>query len=243
MMPPMPESQRPSTKAPSKPTAVRSPGAAGKTAAPPPGRGARRPPGQPRRSSGDRARLTFAVLGVIVVLSMTFGLVAVGSSFNFGQGGGQDGAPSPSPGSNLVPTYEARLRDNPNDVNTMVVLANVLQNQGDYQGAINWYEKAVGLKPDDIDLRLAFGQALYSYGQLFDAEVQYKKAIELDGKNARAEYYLAQLYQRSNPPRIEEARIHFTRASELEPEGSWGRAARSALDSLNATPVPATATP
>ena len=187
-------------------------------------------------------RLTFAVLGVIVVLSMTFGLVAVGPGLNFGPGG-QGEAPSPQPGSNLVPTYEARLRDNPNDVNTMIVLANVLQNQGDYQGSINWYEKAVGLKPDDVELRLAFGQALYSYGQLFDAEIQYKKAIELDGKSAKAEYYLAQLYQRSNPPRIEEARIHFTRASELEPEGSWGRVARSALDSLNATPVPPTATP
>jgi cytochrome c-type biogenesis protein CcmH/NrfG len=216
-------------------------GAGGKVGAPP-GRGARRPSAPSRRSSGDRARLTFAVLGVIVVLSMTFGLVAVGSGLNFGQGS-QDEAPSPTPRSNLVPTYEARLRDNPNDVNTMVVLANVLQNQGDYQGSINWYEKAVGLKPDDVDLRLAFGQALYSYGQLFDAEIQYKKAIELDSKSAKAEYYLAQLYQRSNPPRLEEARIHFTRASDLEPEGSWGRAARSALDSLNATPVPATATP
>ena len=70
----------------------------------------------------------------------------------------------------------------------MVVLANVLQNQGDYQGAIDWYEKAVGIKPDDVELRLAFGQALYSYGQLFDAEVQYKKAIEWS-KSAKAEYY------------------------------------------------------
>src|SRR5436190_10473086 len=186
----MPESPRPPAKPPTRPTAVRSPapggkaGAGGKSAAPPLGRGARRPPAPPRRSSGERARLTFAVLGVIVVLSMTFGLVAVGSGLNFGQGS-QGDAPSPRPGSNLVPTYEARLRDNPNDVNTMTVLANVLQNQGDYQGAINWYEKAVAIKPDDVDLRLVFGQALYSYGQLFDAEVQYKKAIELDGKNAR----------------------------------------------------------
>jgi cytochrome c-type biogenesis protein CcmH/NrfG len=241
MKSPMPESPKPPAKAPSKPNPVRPPGAGGRAAGPPGGRGARRAPAaHTRRTSGDRARLTFAALGVIVVLSMTFGLVAVGSGFSFGQGGGEDDAPSPSPGSNLVPTYEARLKANPNDVNTMVVLANVLQNQGDYQGAINWYEQAVGLKPDDVDLRLAFGQALYSYGQLFDAEVQYKKAIELDGTSAKAEYYLAQLYQRSNPPRIEEARIHFNRASELEPEGAWGRAARTALDSLNATPVPAT---
>ena len=195
-----------------------------------------KPAGRPR-SRVQRAQVIFAVLGILVILALVFS--AFLTDFRFGLGGGQATDTIPTPvGSNLVPTYEARLRDNPNDVNTMVVLANVLQNQGDYPSAINWYEKAVNLKPDDLDIRLAFGQALEAYAQDYDAEAQYQKAIAIDPKSAEAEFYLGQLYDRWNPPRPEDARIHYNRASELEPEGSWGQAARDALARLNATPTP-----
>ncbi len=205
--------------------------------------GVRRVAARPARGHpGGRTGLVFSLLGLIVIASMLFGLVAIGFEFPLGPGGATDSDPPAPVGANLVPTYEARLRDNPSDVNTMIVLANVLQNQGDYPGAIERYDRAVAIKPDDVELRLAFGQALAAYGQLFEGEIQYKKAIELDAGSAKAEYYLSQLYQRSNPPRLEEARIHFARASEIEPEGAWGRAARGALDRLNATPVPARAT-
>lgn len=208
----------------------------------PPARRAPRATAPPPRKSGSRARAVFSILGLLVIFSMLFGLVAVG----FGAFGGGDTEVDPlaqDPGSSLVPTYEARLRDNPNDATTMLILANILQNRGEFPGAISWYEKAVALRPEDIEARLAFGKALASYGQLFDAEAQYKKALEYNGQSAKAQYYLGELYDRSNPPRTEEARIRYARASELEPEGSWGRAARAALDRLNATPVPASVTP
>ncbi len=227
----MSDSPKPGPKAaPSRPTSSRQAAA----------RAGSRTVSPPKRQ-GSRAQAIFAILGLLVIFSMIFGLVAV--SFD-GLPFGDDEDPfAQDPTSNLVPTYEARLRDNPTDVNTMLVLANVLQNRGEYPEAIVWYQKAVDLKPDNIDARLAFGQALAAYGQSFDAEAQYKKVLELDPKNARAEYYLGELYSRANPPRTEEARIHYARASEFEPEGAWGRAARSALDRLNATPTPAAATP
>lgn len=210
----------------------------GRTASP---RQGGRPSTPPPRRSASRAQAIFAILGLLVIFSMLFGLVAVGFD---GFGGGTEDDPTfEDPTSNIVATYEARLRNDPNDVNTMLVLANILQNRGDYPGAISWYEKAIALKPDDIEARLAFGKALAAYGQNFDAEAQYKKVLEFDSRNARAEYYLGELYDRWNPPRIEEAKIHYARASEFEPEGAWGRAARAALNRLNATPTPAEATP
>ncbi len=186
--------------------------------------------------------MIFAILGLVIVFSLLFGLVAVG--FN-GIGGA---TPTPDPfarpaSANLIATYEAKLRDNPNDVNTMIILANILQNQGDFVGAIGWYEKAVALQPDNVEARLAFGKALGSYGQNYDAEAQFRKALESDPKNARAEFYLGDLYLRWNPPRPDEARARYTRASELEPEGAWGRVARGVLDQLNATPTPERGTP
>lgn len=195
------------------------------------------PAAPPPRREGSRARAIFAILGLLVIFTMLFGLIAVGID-GFGRGTTDDPL-AQKPGSDLVPTYEARLRDNPNDVNTMLILANLYQNRGEYPAAIAWYEQAVALKPEDVEARLAFGKALASYGQSYDAEAQYKKALEYNNRSAKAEYYLGELYDRTNPPRPDEAKIHYARASELEPEGSWGRAARAALARLNATPTPA----
>ncbi len=190
---------------------------------------------QPRRGGADRARAIFAVVALVVIISLLFGTVAYGLDGSFGRG---DDEPRPPAGAELVPTYEAQLRENPNDVQTMAVLANILQNRGDYPGAIALYERAVALKPDDLELRVAFGQALASYGQRVDAEVQYRRALELNAQDARVHYYLGRLYERWDPPRPEEARLEYGRAAELEPEGSWGRVAREALARLNATPTP-----
>jgi cytochrome c-type biogenesis protein CcmH/NrfG len=210
---------------------------------PPPRPAQARRASAPRGQSGHRLQIIFAIVALVIVITLVLGSLLTVLPFGLGS----TATPTPFGGapasSNIVPTYEARVRANPQDADAMLVLANTLQNQGDYPGAIGWYERAVALQPDRVDWRLAFGQALYSYGQLFDAEVQYQRAIALDPQNADAEYALGNLYVRWNPPRLEEARIHLMRASELQPEGSTGRAARAALDRLNATPTAATPTP
>lgn len=194
-----------------------------------------------QRRQGKRGQASFAILGLLVIVSLILGLLATG--YLASQPANPQGEQPTRGASSLVPTYEARLQGNPNDTDAMIVLANTLQNQGDYAGAIGWYDRAVNLKPDDIDLRLAFGQTLASYGQQNDAEVQYQKALGINPNNAQAEYYLAELYQRWVPPRLAEARQHYQRASDLEPEGAWGRAARAVLNRMNATPTAGTPTP
>lgn len=198
---------------------------------------ARRRPDPPprRRQPVPRGQALFAVVVLVVIFSMVLGSVAYGLDLSFLS------APDEGPRerqANLVPTLEAQLRDNPDDVQKINVLANTLQNNGDYPGAIRWYERSIELRPDDAETRFAFGQALASYGRRTDAEVQYLRAIELAPQSARNQYYLGQLYERWDPPRLEEARQRYNRASELEPEGAWGRAARQTLDRLNATPTP-----
>lgn len=220
--------RRPETPAYRGPTGAARRGAAHRPATPPPA---------PRRQPPDRAKVIFAIVGLGVIFSLVLGTIVFSADFT-GLSRQQPNGLPPERQPNLVPTYEARLRDNPNDLQAMLLLANILQNSGDYPGAIVWYERAVALQPNDLETRLAFGQALTSYNQRFDAEAQYKKALALDPQSARTEYYLGQLYGRWEPPRLEEARQHYTRASELQPEGNWGSAARQALTRLNATPMP-----
>lgn len=210
------------------------------------GRGRRQAtsPGDPRagqapkgRKGGNRVKVAFAVLALSIIISLVLGTLVADLGAVLGLGGGQSAPVPPRGQANLVPTYEAHLRDNPDDAQTMVILANILQNRGDYPGAIAWYERAVAIKPGDLETRLAFGQALASGGQRVDAEIQYRKALDLDPQNPRTAFYLGQIYDRWDPPRLEEARLHYGRASELQPEGAWGQTARQALDRLNATPA------
>lgn len=179
--------------------------------------------------------MLFAVVALAVIVSMVLGSVVYGLDFSFLRA--PDVAPSQRQ-ANLVPTLEAQLRDTPDDVQKINVLANTLQNNGDYPGAIRWYERSIELRPDDAETRFAFGQALASYGRRTDAEIQFLRAIELAPQSARNQYYLGQLYERWDPPRLEEAKQRYNRASELEPEGAWGRAARQTFERLNATPTP-----
>ncbi len=198
-----------------------------------------RPPAPPppprRREPVDRARVIFAIVGLLVIASLVLGSVLYGLDLSRPP---ETEADLRQQQAGLVPTLEAQLRENPGDVQKINVLANTLQNNGDYPGAIRWYERSIELRPDDPETRFAFGQALAAYGQRTDAEVQYRRAIDLAPQSARNHYYLGQLYLRWDPPRLEEARQQYTRASEMEPEGAWGRAARQQLDRLNATPTP-----
>ncbi|HET8628823.1 MAG TPA: tetratricopeptide repeat protein [Thermomicrobiales bacterium] len=203
-----------------------------------------RPPARPRRAAappkrrtGHRAKVAFSVIGLAVTIALALStLIFSGVGFG-GLGGGSDNTPTPLQ-ANLVPTYQARLQANPKDLQALLLLANIDQNNGDYADAIDLYQRAVEIQPNDLETRLAFGQALANYGQSFDAEVQYQKALTLDPNNPRTEFYLGQLYERWDPPKPNQAREHYQRASQLQPEGTWGQAARDALQRLDATPSP-----
>jgi len=54
------------------------------------------------------------------------------------------------------------------------------ENEGDYTGAINAYEKAIESETDDPILYFNLGNVLYASQRLADAETQFRRATELD---------------------------------------------------------------
>lgn len=114
----------------------------------------------------------------------------------------------------------------------MTALADLLSNTGRGIEAVQLYEQAIRLRPDDPALRLAFGRTLLRYGYLTDAELQLRRAHELDASDPAPLYFLGQVYESRSPPDLERAREMYEQAARAAPDSPYGRLARQRLDAL-----------
>jgi Flp pilus assembly protein TadD len=140
-----------------------------------------------------------------------------------------------------IARLQTRVAENPEDPANMAVLANILANSGRLDESIVWYERATSLDPENGDLRLAFGLALFQLGNDFDAEIQLRRAQNLMPDSASPSFYLAQLYERRPVPDLDAAREHYRQAIEIAPDSLVGQQAQQRLEALEspaATPEP-----
>lgn len=151
-----------------------------------------------------------------------------------------DDAIEDRPGEEIA-RLETAVAENPEDSNSIAVLANILANSGRVDESIVWYERAVQLSPENGDLRLAFGLALFQLGNDFDAEIQLRRARDLMSDSASPSFYLAQLYERRPTPDLDAAREHYEEAIDIAPDSLVGQQAQDrleALESADSTPTP-----
>ncbi len=158
---------------------------------------------------------------------------------------GGDSEPDPAqnivdPNDDLIADQIATVEANPDDLDAVLLLANVLGNSGRLQEAIPYYEKAADLAPDDPSVRLDFARALADGNFQKDAELQFQKVLGMEPDNPSvlqaALYYLAELYIHWDPPRDGEARDLYQRAIEQDPNSFLAEQARNRLTSIAATP-------
>ncbi len=76
-----------------------------------------------------------------------------------------------------------------------VQLAFLALESGDTATVINEMDLAVQIKPDDAGIRFQYGYALGGLNRLSEAEVQLKKAVELDPDFAVSHFVLAEVYE------------------------------------------------
>ncbi len=137
-----------------------------------------------------------------------------------------------------VSRLETVISDNPDDVDSIVVLAEVLANSGRIAESVPWFERAIQQRPDDATLRLAFGRALQRAGNDFDAELQLTKAVELEPSNPANSFYLGLFYETREPPMLDEARESYQRAIDADPESVIAGQARDRLAALEPAASP-----
>jgi len=143
------------------------------------------------------------------------------------------------PNEDIIAAQETMVANNPDSVEDILLLANLLGNTGRLGDAIPLYERALELAPDDTAARVAFAQALAAGDLNVDAEFQLLRALEIDPDIQQAHYYLAELYVAWDPPRTDEAIAHYWTVVQIDPTTLIGERAQTQLDTLGAGSPPA----
>ncbi len=150
----------------------------------------------------------------------------------------QDASVRVTPGAEIA-RLETEVARDPDNVDSMVVLAEVLANSGRNAESIPWFERAVAARPDDPDLRLAFARSLTRTGNWYDAELQLRAGNEAAPDDPTIAFYLGDLYETRPQPDFAKATTWYQRAIELEPGSVVATQAQDRLSILG----PGTASP
>lgn len=110
--------------------------------------------------------------------------------------------------------YAARSLDVEQDVDAMVLLGESLRRKAAFTQAVQVFKMAHAHKSDSVAVLIGLGAALFGETNFTDAEVVFRRAIELK-PTAAAHTNLALIYQEQC--RLEEAVFNFRRAMELDP--------------------------
>ncbi|MGB3307380.1 MAG: tetratricopeptide repeat protein [Thermomicrobiales bacterium] len=181
----------------------------------------------------------FILLSSLVVCSIVIaGIATISFDGLFGDDNGDNAQNYQDPNKDVISEQQTIVAQNPDDVQSVALLANLLGNTGRLKEAIPLYERALNMRPDDIGIRLDFARALADGNLRADAEKQFQEILSRDPDNQQARYYLAELYRAWVPARTDEAIAQYQRAVEIDPSTYIAQQSQHQLEALGAaTPV------
>ena len=117
-----------------------------------------------------------------------------------------------------APTFITRLPDgfeDTDDLQTVIPLGFALLRRQEPDLAVSMLSRAVALEPSNAVAHRCLGLACSSLGWYDAAEVQFRRAYELNARDGENSFNLAVLLSTRLPPRIDEAREWYERALSL----------------------------
>jgi hypothetical protein len=108
------------------------------------------------------------------------------------------------------------IQKNPKDTTALVQLANFYQDAGKFDQAVEYYHKALEVKPDDVNPRTDMGICLREMGRPDEAIAEFRRSIAIDPKHWQTWLNLGivSLYDKSDPATAASA---FGKVEELNP--------------------------
>lgn len=108
-----------------------------------------------------------------------------------GAGGGESVDPAtglpkghpPMQVAQMIESYEQRARQNPQDSQVPLELANYLYDKHYYNMAIQWYQRSLSLDSRNVNAQTDLGTSYFYTGQPQQAITEYKKALALNPKH------------------------------------------------------------
>jgi tetratricopeptide (TPR) repeat protein len=129
------------------------------------------------------------------------------------------GTPTPQnaqdPNTTNIATLEALAKDNPGNLEVLVTLADAYAEQGNANGAISIYEKALAVEPNNVDLLLAIGTQWQQLGNFEQAKNTYLKALAINNKLPMVHYNLGIVYNELG--QLDQSAAAYKQAMSLDP--------------------------
>ena len=130
-----------------------------------------------------------------------------------------------------VAALEAAAADAPDDDVSRLALGDLYFRARRFEQAILWYEAALELSQDHVDVGTNLGVSYYYAGQTERAVAQFEQSLEIDPLNQRALLSLG-IVRAFGLQDIEGATALWDRVIEIAPDSAEGRAARDSLDRM-----------
>lgn len=90
----------------------------------------------------------------------------------------------------MIRALEDQARQNPQNPQALLRLANLLYDQRRFQEAAGWYEKALKLDPGDVNARTDLGTVYFNLGRPEDALGEYRRSLQSEPNHQPTLYNL-----------------------------------------------------
>jgi len=152
-------------------------------------------------------------------------------------GNGTDGiTAAPVIDEDLLAELRMVAEQDPSDVVSRVALGNLYFDARLFDEAIPWYEEALALNLSDVDVSTDLGVSYYYVEQPERAVVQFERSLEVDPMHAKTLLNLG-IVRAFGLQDLDGALAAWERVIEVAPESAEARAARDALERIDAAHV------
>ena len=90
--------------------------------------------------------------------------------------------------------FQEQAEADPGNSRARIALGNAYYDMGRFDGAIQWYEEALLLMPDDVDVRTDLGTAYLYSGNPIKAVELYRRSLEIQPEHAQTLYNIGVTY-------------------------------------------------
>jgi len=130
-----------------------------------------------------------------------------------------------------IKDLEDIVKENPEDLESTVKLAHLLNDNGFYKKALTYYEKYLAKKPKDVDVLIDMGVCYFELENYDKAIEIMEKAVSINPKHQIGNFNLGIVNYSANNP--EKAKYWWKKAIEIDPNSRIGQKAKELLENNN----------
>lgn len=197
---------------------------------------------------GPLGRVLIGAAGVVGILLVGYFIYASGLP----SVPGLSGTPAPEGSQPVLDSARVAqlmqvIQSSPNDIAALQELGDLYFAAKDYTAAAEWEQRILDVDPNNVTAHLALGAAAYNLGNSADAEVHWRKVIEINPADidalAEAHYDLGFMYFSADPPDVERTIAEWRKVIEIAPDSEIAQTVATHLQTLegwNASASPTT---